>query len=52
MAQGEPIDVFGTVTEGTITLAADSGINVVEISLVDYNALQVKDSNTLYLITS
>lgn len=52
MAQGEPIDVFGEVSEGTVTFAADSGIDVVEISLADYNALQAKDSNTLYLITS
>lgn len=52
MAQTTPIDVFEEVQEGTVTFAADSGINVVEISIADYNELATKDANTLYVITS
>ena len=52
MATTTELDVFSNVKEGSMTLASGSGIIVVEIDLASYNALETKDPNTLYLITS
>ena len=46
------INVFRDVTEGSVTLASGTGIDVVETDLASYNALETKDENTLYVITS
>ena len=52
MATTTELDVFSNVKEGSMTLVSGSGIIVVEIDLASYNALEIKDPNTLYLITS
>ena len=45
------INVFSETKEGSVTFAADSGINVVETDLQTYGTM-TKDASTLYVITS
>ena len=44
-------NVFGTKTEGDITISAGSTYTIAELTQAEYNALTTKDANTLYIIT-
>lgn len=44
-------DVFSTVSEGNITVAAGSNYTIQETSLSAYNSLTTKEANVLYVIT-